>query len=240
VTAHVEALTLDLPADSTAPRLARTAVGDRLGEHPRRDDLLLCVSELVTNAVIHAGTASQLRLRPSGDLLLVEVLDHARGMPTRREHDLQAVTGRGLHLLDALAADWGTRPHEGGKIVWFEFDLGGGRSVGDGATRDGEHPDGHAAVTAPPGAWTRIVVHGDLDLEQATPFRDELLRHVESGASHLLVDLADCPFLDSTGISLLVTTRVKLLADGGDLRVEHLHPQVAAVLALAGLDDMVT
>jgi anti-anti-sigma factor len=390
MSASVDPLALDLPADSTAPRLARSAVAELLGEHPRRDDLLLCVSEVVTNAVLHAHSASQLRVRTEGALLLVECADHDPTLPARRQHDLQAPTGRGLHLLDALTVAWGTSPGDGGKIVWFEFDLGEGRPVAEAGTdmtpvrllalplavhrRASEHGEAlrrelslvhHAStpggvplrlhelglelgarygglnnepdellaravadpeattvdlsfvlpaaawtdidrlaglldeldqycadrdlltlvtppealayrrwwltevkeqlrdgrpprpwtepgVGAPPGAVpgrpadtseadqiTTVTVVGDLDLEQAPQLREELVGHVEAGARRILVDLADCRFLDSTGISLLVTTHLRLVADGGGLALANLTPQVAAVIELAGLEEMI-
>lgn len=126
MSAQVESFTIELPADTSAPRLARTEVAARLGDHPRRDDLLLCISEVVTNAVLHARSAAQLRVTAEQDGLRVEVTDHDPTVPTRRQHDLGAPTGRGLHLLDALTRAWGTAPAADGKIVWFEFDLSGG------------------------------------------------------------------------------------------------------------------
>ena len=126
MSAQVESFTIELPADTSAPRLARREIAARLGEHPRRDDLLLCVSEVVTNAVLHAHSAARLQVTIVGDELRVEVTDHDPTVPTRRQHDQAAPTGRGLHLLDALTRSWGTAPAAGGKIVWFEFDLSGG------------------------------------------------------------------------------------------------------------------
>jgi anti-anti-sigma factor len=390
MSAPVDALTLDLPADASAPRIARTAIGDLVGDEPRREDLLLCVSEVVTNAVLHAGTASQLRVRTTPGRIVVEVADTNPTMPIRRQHDLQAPTGRGLLLLDALTIEWGTKPVEGGKIVWFELELGGGQTLGAAtgsdtcvvelvglplavirrAAQHGEAlrrelalvahartpgfapmrlyelgmelaptyqglndgpdqrlrealettaesidlqyvvpvraaddlqrvaalldeldqycidrdlltlvtpPEGlafrrwwlgemieqvrdrrpprpwsddlvaavEAAPSAPPatdeqdGRTVTIEVEGDLDLEQAPALRERLLRAVDDGAHRIVVDLARCPFLDSTGISLLVTTHLRLEAEGGGLRLANLGPAVASVVDLAGLDEMV-
>jgi anti-anti-sigma factor len=387
----VDALTLDLPADASAPRLARTAIGELVGEDPRREDLLLCVSEVVTNAVLHAGTASQLRVRTNRTRILVEVTDRNPAMPLRRQHDLQAPTGRGLLLLDALTETWGTKPIEGGKIVWFELELGGGHALGATAERTGtrrvellavslavhrraaQHAEtlrrelalvAHARTPGfapmrlyelgvelgpvyqglnagtdqqlqealassaatidlvyvvpdraatdlqrlsdlsdeldqycvdrdlltlvtppealayrrwwitemieqvrdrrPPRPWhddlvdelapaleppaadlaagssaTTIEVQGDLDLEQAPALRERLVEAIDGGARRIVVDLARCPFLDSTGISLLVTTHLRLEADGGDLRLANLRPGVASVVELAGLSELV-
>lgn len=124
MTTEVEAFSIDLPGDTTAPGVARRVVAEHLGDHPRRDDLLLCVSEVVTNAVLHAQSPGQLRVRSEGDRLIVEVTDGDPTLPARRQQDPIAPTGRGLRLLDALTRAWGTTPSEGGKTVWFEFDLG--------------------------------------------------------------------------------------------------------------------
>ena len=240
---RMDPFTLDLPADCSAPRLARAAVSDHLGEHPRRDDLLLCVSEVVTNAVLHAGSASQLRVRTEGGRLVVEVVDGSPTLPARRQHDLQAPTGRGLRLLDALTVGWGTSPSESGKIVWFEFDLDQGRAEADGGPGMSTVELGGTAQPPPPGAdgdrAVTITVQGALDLEQVPSLREELLGHVDAGARHIVVDLAACDFLDSTGISLLVTTHLRLAAEGGGLALANLTPQVAAVIELAGLDEMI-
>jgi anti-sigma regulatory factor (Ser/Thr protein kinase) len=123
----VEPFALDLPADSSAPRLARSAVSGLFGEHPRHDDLLLCVSEVVTNAVLHARSRSTLRVQVDGEIVRVEVHDDDPTLPVRRDHDLHAPTGRGLRLLDELTTAWGAEAHGHGKVVWFELDVGGGR-----------------------------------------------------------------------------------------------------------------
>ncbi len=122
----MEAFTLELPADAATPRLARRAISERLGGQARCDDLLLCVSEVVTNAVLHARTSSTMTVRLEGDRVRVEVADRDPTLPARRDHDLRAPTGRGLRLLDELASAWGADADAHGKVVWFELDLSGG------------------------------------------------------------------------------------------------------------------
>jgi GAF domain-containing protein len=88
------------------------------------DDALLLVSELVTNAVVHAGTELELRIDISPDVARIEVIDHGPGRPIRRDdHDDASEFGRGIFLLDALAQEWGTRHFAGGKSVWFVLGL---------------------------------------------------------------------------------------------------------------------
>ena len=86
------------------------------------DDVLVVVSELVSNAVTHAQTECELRLSVSPVSLRVEVVDGGGGTPdpltpsTTRDH------GRGLHLIDALSAAWGVEPMDvRGKMVWAEL-----------------------------------------------------------------------------------------------------------------------
>ncbi len=91
-------------------------------EH-KREDIVLVVSELVTNAILHGGAAEQLRLRRTARRVVIEVFDHGARMPHPRAADLRAESGRGLHLVARLADRWGARPVRGGKAVWCEFDT---------------------------------------------------------------------------------------------------------------------
>jgi hypothetical protein len=59
------------------------------------------------------------------DRIVLDVSDGAALSPTLREMDPAATTGRGLHLVSALARSWGARPTGGGKSVWCVFDLPG-------------------------------------------------------------------------------------------------------------------
>ncbi len=115
--------TLVLPGDATTPRAARMAIAELFSDNIRCGELLLCVSEVVTNAVLHARSAATITVRRQADLLTVEVEDDDPTLPERRNHSATASTGRGLRILDALTVRWGSRPSNGGKIVWFEFDL---------------------------------------------------------------------------------------------------------------------
>jgi anti-sigma regulatory factor (Ser/Thr protein kinase) len=81
----------------------------------------LLISELVVNAVRHAGSEVTLRLALRPDALRVEVEDSSSVRPERRSPDLTSATGRGLMIVEALAAEWGVDDVEGGKVVWFEL-----------------------------------------------------------------------------------------------------------------------
>ncbi len=118
-----QGFTLVLPSDSATPKAARSAVAEHFGDHARCGELLLCVSEVVTNAVLHARSAPTLTVSRQADLLTVEVADDDPTQPVRRPHSATATTGRGLRILDDLTVRWGTRLTAGGKVVWFEFNL---------------------------------------------------------------------------------------------------------------------
>ncbi|MFI2608418.1 ATP-binding protein [Kitasatospora sp. NPDC018619] len=86
------------------------------------EDVLLMVSELVTNACLHApGGPRELRLRWNGARLRVEVAD-ASPVPPRLRPFAGAGRpgGHGLRVVDRLATAWGSRPEDGGKLVWLE------------------------------------------------------------------------------------------------------------------------
>jgi anti-sigma regulatory factor (Ser/Thr protein kinase) len=90
----------------------------------------LLVSEAVTNAVLHSasgefGGSFEVRCRVARERLRVEVHDGgAPRSPRRRVHHLDALTGRGLELVDLLAASWGWSGGTAGRVLWFELELG--------------------------------------------------------------------------------------------------------------------
>lgn len=84
---------------------------------------LLLTSELVTNAILHARTAVQLVAERTPTELVIEVWDgapHAAAIP---RNALESETGRGLLLVDRLAARWGVRRSGRRKMVWFALPL---------------------------------------------------------------------------------------------------------------------
>ncbi|HEY3239818.1 MAG TPA: ATP-binding protein [Acidimicrobiia bacterium] len=82
----------------------------------------LLTSEVVTNALVHARSAAELSVYVSATTIRVEVEDPSSLMPTRRQAGVDAVSGRGLTIVDGLARAWGVEPGIRGKRVWFEVD----------------------------------------------------------------------------------------------------------------------
>jgi ATP/maltotriose-dependent transcriptional regulator MalT/anti-anti-sigma regulatory factor/anti-sigma regulatory factor (Ser/Thr protein kinase) len=79
----------------------------------------LLADELVTNAVVHAQTNTRLRLELGGELLHIAVGDLDPRLPRLLPDNPQAQGGRGLRLVEWVAAAWGAQPHPGGgKVVW--------------------------------------------------------------------------------------------------------------------------
>lgn len=81
----------------------------------------LLVSEVVTNAVLHARSDLELHLISGGHFVRVEVSDASPAKPVVRDHSADALSGRGLALVQRLATAWGVQDRPGGKVVWFEI-----------------------------------------------------------------------------------------------------------------------
>lgn len=116
---------LEVAADLEAPAKARAAVRGALAD--RGDDLedivLLLVSELVTNAVLHARSTAMVRLDLGERAVRVEIEDRGVRLPTLAVPALTDESGRGLLMVEQLAARYGWTQLDGGKSVWFELDL---------------------------------------------------------------------------------------------------------------------
>ncbi|WP_405939144.1 SpoIIE family protein phosphatase [Streptomyces sp. NBC_00726] len=124
------AATFDPVARSVAT--ARAFVRDTLqgwGYTDVVDDAVVLTSELVTNAVIHAGTAADVLCLRTEDGVRVEIADHypEREIPLQPAaldlDSLDSENGRGLLLCAALASRWGVEYSPTRKHVWFQLDL---------------------------------------------------------------------------------------------------------------------
>lgn len=111
----------DADALSRARRLVRTTASE-LGE--LADDAELVVSELLTNALLHGEPPVTVRVR-AAEVIRIEVHDTGRSAPIVLPRNTEAMTGRGLALVSALATSWGVEGDPaGGKVVWAELSNG--------------------------------------------------------------------------------------------------------------------
>jgi anti-sigma regulatory factor (Ser/Thr protein kinase) len=127
---------LELAALDTAPGSARAHAGAVLWEwnlSTISDECTLIVSELMTNAVFATQAAHcpepvrMWMLGSAGASVLILIWDATAPAPVRRVTTPDAEHGRGLDIVDALSARWGTyRPdgHAGGKVVWAAMHAG--------------------------------------------------------------------------------------------------------------------
>lgn len=118
-----------LICDPTAPHQARTWAQRQLASAPAAasippglaDDVLLCISELVTNALQARCDHATLDLAISSGRVRIVVTDNGRGWPTPQHPGPNDPSGRGLMIISALAQRWGVEPSDASKTVWAEL-----------------------------------------------------------------------------------------------------------------------
>ncbi|MEV4393135.1 ATP-binding protein [Nonomuraea sp. NPDC049607] len=110
---------------TAARQRAREALAE-CGYRGRREDVLLVVSELVTNALVHGDGPPALRIRCTSSHVRIEVRDSGAGLPEPREPGPD--NGWGLRVIELLSTGWGFSRDEdgddgedGGKVVWCEM-----------------------------------------------------------------------------------------------------------------------
>lgn len=108
-----------VPASVTRARRFARGLDEHLPE-PARCCLELVVSELATNAVVHARSTFDVAVS-LGEPIRVEVADASVAPPVVRDVTPWSPTGRGLRLVDACAENWGYNVRRGGKVVWVEL-----------------------------------------------------------------------------------------------------------------------
>jgi serine/threonine-protein kinase RsbW len=111
--------------DPEEVRRVRAALRRELAGCPVADDVILCASELATNAVLHSdsrkadGTFTVRAVISPGKYMLIEVQDDGGPWTERSMHP---ASGRGLGIVSALAAEWGIQATAYGRTVWASFD----------------------------------------------------------------------------------------------------------------------
>ncbi|WP_327681108.1 SpoIIE family protein phosphatase [Kitasatospora sp. NBC_00458] len=190
------------------------------------DDAVVLVSELVTNAVVHAGTAAEVCCLREADTVRIEVTDHhpERGLPTfadvpatASDHyaDPDGEGGRGLLMCAALAERWGVEYGAGRKTVWFRLALPAhvaGTRYAVPATPGSELPRSsgpvHVAV---------VQLDDDGRVLAWNPDAEALFQHpADSVLGHPWADLAVWP--QTPGLGLAATLRLARWEGGYALR----------------------
>jgi anti-sigma regulatory factor (Ser/Thr protein kinase) len=151
----------ELPLAPSAVAEARTFVADALRRWELESlvpDAALLTSELVTNSLLHARTDVTVTVAVADGVAEVGVADRSASPPQARPLGVTGESGRGLHLVEQLAQDWGVVPTSRGKQVWFRLDVGSDWPHRIDCPCDGEELDrvrletGRYAVPAP-GPW---------------------------------------------------------------------------------------
>jgi anti-sigma regulatory factor (Ser/Thr protein kinase) len=115
-------LTRTFPAEPRSVATARHFATSMLAGDAAelRDAVELMVSELATNCIRHVNASFEVSVEQSEQSLHVEVRDQGAGRPVMRSPSPDDLTGRGLRIVDLLAARWGVRyDADAGKTVWF-------------------------------------------------------------------------------------------------------------------------
>ena len=111
------------PSTAEAVSQARRYVAQCLPEVGRAvaDSVALIVSELATNSIEHAGTPFTVDIEQMPGRVRIGVTDWGAGTPAVRHPEPVAPTGRGLRIVQSLAAEWGVSRSPKGekKTVWF-------------------------------------------------------------------------------------------------------------------------
>ena len=127
-------IALELPAEPHSAKVARDAVAGLDGHLGNVfGDVVLVISELVTNSVRHAGLDAtepvQLSVGMEGEIVRVAVRDPGPGFePPGAPSDPAHVGGWGLVLVDQLAERWGVDRDGDANVVWCELKRRGARS----------------------------------------------------------------------------------------------------------------
>ena len=111
----------DFTPDAASVSSARRFVVSLLdAEADLLDSVQLAVSELATNAVLHARSPFTVRVSREGARLRVAVHDSSPAAAAKKDYGPTAVTGRGLTIVEQLTDEWGVTADGVGKWVWFE------------------------------------------------------------------------------------------------------------------------
>jgi PAS domain S-box-containing protein len=180
------------------------------------DQALLITGELVSNAILHAGTPIRLEVSFAAPAVRVAVRDHSPAPPSVRDYRNDSMTGRGLGVVGSISVAWGVEPFADGKSVWAIVDGSArtapgtrvpsptptqavqGQDPGPGSTRPSDPMTSDSMAGAATGASEpELIRFADVPIGRFLAMQqhhDGILREVELTAtdpdSHPLVRLA--------------------------------------------------
>jgi anti-sigma regulatory factor (Ser/Thr protein kinase) len=113
--------TYELPSRPSSARLARRLARGAMGgcTEPMVETAELLITELIANAVRHAGSPPIMRIDVDSGTVRIAVSDTSSQAPGIRHTDLEDEGGRGLLLVESLATSWGWTRTTDGKSIWF-------------------------------------------------------------------------------------------------------------------------
>jgi PAS domain S-box-containing protein len=222
---------VSLPALPTSVGEARRLVRQVLmgaGRADLVDSAELVVSEAVTNALVHAGTAIDLTVHADATHARLEVDDGSPHLPRERGYALTSTTGRGLMVFNGLTSSWGTAPRLSGKTVWFELD-GASHHRSDPLNRPGTSARHGRAPRRAPAGRTRGSATVPVDLPGFPmllyaawcEYAESLLRE------YLLAGLDEDDDEDAVRVHAESSQALALLAEQIPLRPLSDHPSLA-------------
>lgn len=131
---------ISLSPDPSSARQARCFAAGLVADADVRDVVVLLVSELVTNAVLHGGPHAPeatvgMSIAVAADRVRIEVEDASANIPVVGDGALDRPTGRGLLLVESLATRWGSELVDVGKVVWVEVAVPAAATTSKGGDR---------------------------------------------------------------------------------------------------------
>ena len=179
----------ELDAAPRARRLAADALA-AWGLEELVDDARLVASELVTNGLLHAGAPVELRVRRTANGVRLEVEDRSRVAPVRPVAGVDAMTGRGISLVEAVSRRWGVEQLPGGKTVWSELTL-----------TDAGPDDDEVDVDALLAAWGEDESAEPLHVVELGDVPTDLLLAAKAHADNLIREFALAAGGEASGLS---------------------------------------
>lgn len=112
--------------------------------------------------------------------------------------------------------------------------------MSQGGSSAGEHGDDFRLSTDDGADGPRLRVQGEVDVYTSPALRDELYRLIDGGATHVVVDLTDMDFIDSSGLGVFVGALKRIRERSGELELRGLQPSTRKVLEITGLTQVFT